>query len=142
MTGRKEWADRMEALHREAAGVLEICPVLRTDMSGLMLEAGMGCVEALRLLQAIEQMLCRMQAARWRDRPICGCCSGALPRGGFSFVVAFPSGRDNPGQTLALAICPKCGTDHRSVLDAGIRGLKDIWPDARPITVNATAGHA
>jgi hypothetical protein len=138
---RAKWAVTMEALHQEAAGVLEIWAVLLTDMVPMLAEAHAGNHEALRVLQIINHALSRMSSAPTGQEPICGCCSAPLHGSDFSFVVAVPS-VDNPRRALALAICPSCGVDRTSVRAAGVRAMKDVWPESREIGPLTQGGRA
>ena len=111
-----------------------------TDVVPLMAESHRGSSEAFHLLEVINYTLAKVQTATPRSPAICACCSGPLKRRAFAFVVAKPANKPDATHSLALVICARCGNDRETVRAAGVRALKDVWPEARPITVTHAAG--
>jgi hypothetical protein len=132
----------MEALHREAAEAMTLWTVLFSDMPRLLIEAIRGSVEARVVVSAVENALRQIGTAPVDKPALCGCCSGSLNLGGLSFAVAAPYGVAAPDRVLAFGICEACGVDRESVEAAGVRALKDIWPDTRKLDVLPTGGRA
>ena len=140
LASRAAWAANMKALHREAAGALQIWPILLTDVPPLLAEASEGNSHALKLLLIINDALAHMQTAAPGQGPICACCSGELHASDFAFVVALPAGQPKAQRALTMAICDKCGTDRETVRVAGFQAVKASWPDAREIDITHTEG--
>lgn len=137
---RETWAAGMAAVHREAAGLMEIRIVMLPDVAALTVEAHCGSVEAYGVLQGVSHALSQIQGAP-RNRPaLCGCCSRSLRKARFNFVVAQPANQPTPAHRLAMAICGRCGTDRETVRAAGVRALREVWPDSRPVNVTHQTG--
>ena len=140
LASRAAWAANMRALHHEAAGALQVWPVLLTDVPPMLAEAAEGNGEALRLLLIVNDALMHMGTAAPGQGPICAACSGELLESNFAFVVAVPAGQPKANRAMAMAICAGCGTDRETVRAAGVRALKCSWPDAREIEITHAEG--
>jgi hypothetical protein len=139
-TSRANWAADIKALHREAAGCLELWVVLVSDAPLLVAESQSGNREALLILQGVNSALGQIKGAPADHLTLCGCCSRALNNVMFSFMVAKPANNPMSPHSLVLAICDGCGTSRETILAAGIRALQDFWPDARAIRITHSKG--
>ena len=135
------WAENIQVLHHEAGGMLTLDVLLCSDMPRLTVAALAGCQDTSRLLIALGSALRQIGAAPASSPPLCGCCGAALRPGKFAIVIARPDTCD-PVNGMATAICTRCGMTRGAVKAAAIRAVKLLWPDARPVTIHGTAGHA
>lgn len=138
---RAAWAEGIQRISEEAAGVLVLQVVQHEDLPALLTEALLGDREAMHLATFVAQARQRIENAP-RNRPmLCGCCPRSVRGDRYSLIYASPH-RDGAREAVAMAICLRCGTDHGSVGSAASRALSRIWPDLRPISINATEGRA
>jgi hypothetical protein len=134
-------AEGIAALHDEAGGMLTLDVILHTDVPRLAAAALDGCQDTARLLIALGSALRQIGAAPANSPAECGCCGAALRPGRFAIVIARPNICD-PVHGLGTAICTRCGPTRGAVRAAGVRAVKLIWPNARPVTIHGAAGHA
>lgn len=134
------WAADMQSFQDEAAGVLVLQVVQRSDMPDLLLDVVCGSSEAQQLLGLVSKTLTRIETAPRGKSMLCGCCPKPIRLGGqFSLVVAWP-GVATPERGLVLAICHRCGSDYATVQAKATVALKRVWPDLRPIAITHPVG--
>lgn len=123
----------VEAVTREAAGMMEVAVVRPSDVSVLLGEALAGSDEAALLLRLYTDTAAKIDKAPARARLLCVSCPRELRRG-YSVAAALPH-RDNPHQAVAIAVCPRCGPDREAIQAKAMEGFQRIWPDLRPIQI-------
>lgn len=134
-------AEAVGRIQAHARGLLTFQVIRRDDVPAMIAAATGGDAEAMQLLHQVNSLLIRIVSAP-ADTPMeCGCCGTPLANGRFAFVIASPDIADPEGG-LGLAICRRCGTTLGSIKAAAVRALKMIWPEARPVAIHRTAGHA
>lgn len=141
-TASEVWAEGVQRLHVEAAGVLAVHVVQPADIPAILGFALAGDPQATRLATMLSQTLRGIQEAP-RSRPmLCGSCPRPLRTGRFAIVLTMPD-RDNPSQGMALAICERCGSTDAVIRQRATVALRRLWPNVRPITVtDPVGGHA
>lgn len=137
---RTAWANEMRAIHHEAAGCMDLWPVLYGDMPDLLLCVAEADPTARLILSALRSALIQMGKAPPAEGPLCGCCAASLDMEGMAFCVAIPHGSTDTKRVLAFGICGSCGRDRDTVRRAGTRALCAIWPNARPIAMTHRTG--
>lgn len=141
MTGIS-WADQMQSVNDEAAGILRLEVFQPSDLPDLVLAALAGDAEAGGFARAINTALGNIARAPRRRPALCGSCPRPVRRNtAFTIVIAVPD-RDEPSNAVTLAICSRCGVTHDDVRNRAVEALRRIWPDGRLIQVAHPAGHA
>ena len=130
--------ERMEAIHREAAGLMHLDVVLRDDMSAMVAAAARGEAEAAELFQRVNALLDILSAPEGNPK-LCASCPRPLANGRYSLALAIPA-CDDPSNALALAVCHDCAVDREAVRARAIEALRKLWPDARPVTITHPDG--
>lgn len=140
--GRDTWADGIQRVGDEAAGVLALQVVQHADVPALIADAIAGDRDATRLLRLVNRALAGIQSAP-RSRPhLCAACPRPLRKGRYAIVAVFPA-RDDATHGLGLGICTHCGTAHDVIHDKAVLALRRIWPDGRAFTIShPEGGHA
>jgi hypothetical protein len=135
-----DWRNGIEAVQREAGGVLSLAIIRARDMPALLAAAMLGNAEAALLAQCVYSTLRGFRRAP-RNRPmLCACCPRPVPTTAFALVVADP-GTEGKTLGLTLAICEHCATTDDGIQAKAVAALQTIWPQLRRVTVH-TAGHA
>ena len=135
-------AERMEAIHGEAAGLMHLDVVLRDDMPAMVAAAAHGDAEAAELFQRVNAALLDILSAPEGNPKLCASCPQPLADGRYSLAFATPA-CDDPSNALALAVCHDCAADREDVRTRAVEALRRLWPDARPVTItHPDGGHA
>jgi len=110
----KALRDGIQRVSNEAASLLELQVIRRTDLPTLILDALAGSSEAAQTLRLVNDTVASIQAAPRRKPILCGACPCGLHGGQFSVIIARPA-CDDPSAGLAMAICTKCGPDFDAI---------------------------
>lgn len=121
--------------------MLTLDVILQKDVPRMVAAMLGGCQDTARLLTALNSALQQIGTAPASSRPQCGCCGTELHAGKFAIVICRPNTCD-PIHGMGLAVCRRCGPTLGAIKAAAVRAVKLIWPNARPITIHAAAGHA
>ena len=132
-------SDQMEAIHREAAGLMHLDVVMREDMPAMIAAASRGASEAAELFQRVNAALLDILSAPKGGSKLCAVCPQPLADGRYSLALATPA-CDAPSNALALAVCHDCASAREDVRAKAIEALRRVWPDARPVTVTHPRG--
>ena len=132
-------SDQMEAIHREAAGLMHLDVVMREDMPAMVAAAARGNPEAAELFQRVNTALLDILNAPVVAPKLCAVCPRPLAGGRYSLALAIPA-CDAPSNALALAVCHDCAGAREDVREKAIEALRHLWPDARPVTITHPDG--
>ena len=135
------WAEDIQQVQDEAAGLLELMVVQPDDVRRLIALAEAGDPDADRQLQMVSGALMRIQRAPRAAPALCGTCPRPLRNGKFSIVIASPA-REGFSHALTLAICHRCGTSHAAVERAAVIALRRIWPESRQVAIDPRGSRA
>ncbi len=133
------WHEAVERLHVEAAGLLDLTVVRRSDMPHLIGAALSGDAGAADLMCLVSDALRGIENAPAAESKQCARCAGGLPGRRFALVIAQPAVSD-PQQHMVMAICPRCGTSLGGIKAAATAALRLIWPDVREVRITPGAG--
>jgi hypothetical protein len=136
------WESDMRAVHAEACGAMHLDLVQPGDFSRLVAASLMGSDAATFLIGAVEQALHGIKKAPRRSPMLCGNCPRPIRRGGEFWVAIASPARDDAQNCITLAICAQCATEREDARKLAMKSLRRIFPDAREITVQPTAGRA
>ena len=128
----------VEAISAESGGIVELVVVRPADVPGLLGDVLLGDAQATGIFRMVFDTIKRVEAAPKRAPMLCVACPRAL-RKGYAVCIAIPAKAD-PGQALALAVCPRCGGDLAAIKAKATEGLRKFWPDLRSIEQTHTAG--
>ncbi len=151
MTSRERRAAQREytrnALHelnRNAAGLLFVASIMRSEISLMLLEAQAGNRDAAMMRGAVNALLIGAAYAGDSDPARCGGCRRPIRRGDQDLNFAMISGREPEAPpSMGVVVCTACGPTPDAVLDVAIAALRTVWPDVRHITVtHPDGGHA
>jgi hypothetical protein len=134
-------SDGIEAVEREANGVIGIDVVRPQDFEELISCAKSGDEASIRLLCNASKTIDWIRAATAADPIRCGCCPRKLKETPYSVVIAAAQ-FGAPESGLVAGICVECATSVSEVLTCAAQLLRTIWADFRPITISRTEGHA
>lgn len=135
------WEEGIRRFSEESAGAFFVHVVERGDLPGLLADALAGDADAERLAGLVQGTLERIAAAPRHKPMLCACCPCAVKGGPFAVVVAMPA-RDDATRGVALAVCGSCASGRDAVQAAALAALRKLWPDLRPIDINAAEGRA
>lgn len=138
--GRKTFRTGMRAMAAEVRGAIKITTVRPEDFAAMLLDGACGDLRHVDLLRQVAEAVGRVKRAPPNELMLCAACPEPLT-GGFAVVIAHAA-RITPKNGLAMGVCTRCGTDLESIEAAALKGLREIWPDLKPLPIHSQAGHA
>ena len=141
-TKATSWKAGIEAVHREAAGVLTLIIVQPGSMPDLIVAALNGDRRAAGIAAAVVDAVVGIsEAANTAAPKLCGSCPRELKDHHYAVVLAAPD-RDDPTTAVTMAICKGCATTESGIREKAMLGFRGIWPELRPNTVHSHGGRA
>jgi hypothetical protein len=135
-----EWLSDIGRIHKDAAGLLDVRIVRPQNFAAIARAALFGNAEADVLARAVVKTVAHINSASVNDPIQCARCPEPLGGTTFTVVITKPS-RDEADRALGFGLCLKC-SDNAPLEATAVDVLRDIWPDARPVTIHPAEGHA
>lgn len=132
------WLDRLRTIQEQGGSLRGYHVILPSDILGIMVSASEGNPEALEPEQAIFDMAGSVGGAP-RGAPMrCICCPRQLRADHFAIVVVSPERPGHQenvvhGESVAFAVCRRCGGTRDRVTTKAQEILQLVWPGARRI---------
>ncbi len=135
------WRDGIQIVHDAAGGLLDINIIDAADGREMLAAAALGNFEAAMLMRAVYQAASRINHAPRRSPVLCICCPRSIKRltPRLVFGVAFPA-IAKPSNAIGFAFCERCSEDRNTLAIKAAEGLRQIWPDLRPVVVTHPKG--
>ena len=136
------WASDMQAVHDEAAGLVEIILVEQGAVPAILAAALLGEADARRIMLLVRDTLRSIGAAPAALPALCLCCPRPVRDGRFMLAIAQPA-REGAEHAIGVAICEACAPDATVARPKVMAGLRGLWPNLRAIQDQQhAAGHA
>ena len=143
MSAPKQLEQGLEALHREAGGVLEVFAYIGTDLPWLLMASASGDATATVHAKMVVRALANIQMAPKREPALCACCPRVLVKGppDFAIVCALPDA-SVATQALTFAICGKCAPTPAALDKKSAEVLREFWPESRAVKTTHSGSRA
>jgi len=130
-----DWPERIQRLHAESGGVLDLLIVAPSDLSALIALAHAGDAAADRIANATSEMMTIVRRGSRRMPTLCTGCSKPLRAGRYNVVVASAADATKVDDAITMAICDRqlCGSTPAAIQRQAAAALRKIWPGVRQV---------
>ena len=129
------WPERIQRLHAESGGLLDLLIVTPSNLLALIALAHAGDAAADRIANATSEMMTIVRQGSRRAPTLCTGCSKPLRSGRYNVVVASAADATKVDDAITMAICDRqvCGSTPAAIQRQAVAALRKIWPGVRQV---------
>ncbi len=140
---RAAWEAGLRAVHAEAAGVFAVYIIRPSDIPRIRAGAANGSPLAEGLNRATSHTIVEVHRAPRQAPSLCLSCPATVPRGSVFAVVLMVPDSERPEQCMGGVLCSRCATlDDDALQERCVAAVREVFPDARTISIHPAEGHA